>query len=243
MVTGVIIQARMQSQRLPGKVLMDLGGQPVLARVIQRSQVGRAREHVIVATSSLPADDGVAAYCAEQDVPCFRGSESDVLGRFVGAAALYGLDTIVRVTADNPLVGPDVIDDTLKAHAAGGGGVSSTFYSRTFPNGTVISVLDRVVLDHLASTATDPRVREHIIPNLDALKGLFPVNHVAARPEWTAFHLRYCLDEARDLELLRAMFATAGEAIMDFDTAQIIAFLRAHPEITAINRELGEAGY
>ncbi|MBT6511929.1 MAG: NTP transferase domain-containing protein, partial [Rhodospirillaceae bacterium] len=104
MTTVAIIQARMGSARLPGKVLMELAGRPVLAHVVGAAGKTAGVDKVVVATSLQAGDDALAAWCAERDVACFRGSESDVLDRFVGAAREYAADIVLRLTADCPLL-------------------------------------------------------------------------------------------------------------------------------------------
>src|ERR1035441_10338613 len=101
-----IIQARMASTRLPGKVLADIAGQPMVWQVAQRVRQAHSIDEVTVATSSLPADDPLAEFCAKQQLPCFRGSEEDVLDRFYQAARATEASIIVRITADCPLIDP-----------------------------------------------------------------------------------------------------------------------------------------
>ncbi len=110
-----IIQARYASTRLPGKVLLDIGGEPMLARVVERARRALTLDGVMVATSLDPADDAIAALCAQRGYPCYRGSLHDVLDRFYGAARLSGAKTIVRLTADCPVIDPEVIDLTVEA--------------------------------------------------------------------------------------------------------------------------------
>ena len=110
-----IIQARMASSRLPGKVLLDIGGQPMLARVVERVKRARTVERVVVATTTDPSDDPVERLCQERGYPCYRGSAQDVLDRYYQAARLFGAEIVVRITADCPAVDPGLIDETVKA--------------------------------------------------------------------------------------------------------------------------------
>ncbi len=113
--TIAIIQARMSSSRLPGKVLLDLGGQPMLARVVERARRAKLVNDVVVATTTDLSDDPIEALCAESGYPCSRGSLHDVLDRYYQAARTFGADVIVRITADCPVIDPDVVDRTIEA--------------------------------------------------------------------------------------------------------------------------------
>ncbi len=110
-----IIQGRMSSSRLPGKILLDIGGQPMLRRVYERVRRSHCLDQVVIATTDDPSDDGVERYCREQGLPCFRGSQYDVLDRFYQAARHYQAEVVVRVTADCPVIDPQVVDTTVSA--------------------------------------------------------------------------------------------------------------------------------
>ena len=116
MSTGVIIQARMGSARLPGKVLRQIGSLPLLGHVVGRLALSKHDIHVVVATSLLPQDDAIAAYCADIKVNCFRGSELDVLDRYYQCAKCHGFDHIIRLTADNPFTDIEELDRLIELH-------------------------------------------------------------------------------------------------------------------------------
>ena len=115
LLTVAIIQARMSSSRLPGKVLMDIGGYPMLGRVVDRARRAKSVDQVVVATTIDPADDAVANFCSQQGYAYYRGNQQDVLDRFYQAALVYHANVIVRLTADCPIIDPDVIDETVSA--------------------------------------------------------------------------------------------------------------------------------
>ena len=142
-----IVQARLGSTRLPGKVLRDLAGKPMLARVLERVRRAESVDETIVATSDLPGDDALAEWLTAGGHAFFRGSEQDVLARFAGAAAQAGADAIVRITADCPLIDPGVIDEVVAAFNAGQPGLayaSNVLPRRTFPRG-----LDKIGRAHV----------------------------------------------------------------------------------------------
>src|SRR5438477_2593497 len=130
-----IIQARMSSTRLPGKVLLDIAGQPMLWRVISRVCRTKTIEQIVVATSTAAADDAISAFCAERGIVCFRGSETDVLDRYYQAARSVQAKTIVRITADCPLLDPEVIDLTVSRFLEGSWDYVCNVNPPTFPDG------------------------------------------------------------------------------------------------------------
>ncbi len=136
-----ILQARMTSSRLPGKVMLDIAGQPMLWHVIQRASQAQLVDQVVVATTREPSDDVLAQYCQKLGLPCFRGSQADVLDRFYQAATQFHADVVIRLTADCPLLDPDLIDLTV-----------STFLGQSLPYGSSGTTLST---PH-DSPATDP---------------------------------------------------------------------------------------
>src|ERR1700691_2516384 len=130
-----IIQARMGSTRLPGKVLADICGRPMLRHVIERTRRSETLDEVIVATTEEPADDTIAAFCCEHCVSCFRGSEHDVLDRYYEAARRFAAEAIVRITSDCPLIDPEVIDNTARKFLLERPDYASNCLVRTYPRG------------------------------------------------------------------------------------------------------------
>lgn len=166
MKVALIVQARMGSSRLPGKVLMQAAGRSMLAHQIERLRTVRNANEIIVATTVEPADDAIAQACTEIGVACFRGSENDVLSRFVGAATQCKADVIVRLTADCPLIDPAVIESVIFCYLENPHErlyVSNTL-ERTFPRGMDTEVFSWALLDEAGWQATSTRDREHVTP-------------------------------------------------------------------------------
>jgi spore coat polysaccharide biosynthesis protein SpsF len=185
---AAIIQARMSSSRLPGKVLIDIQGQPMLARVVERVQRAGTVSETIVATTLEQADDPIANFCQAWGCSCFRGSLNDVLDRFYQAARQAGADILVRITADCPLVDPDLIDltvarlygfadtDALKAAGSTGRSLPVRFdfaanrlpppWGRTYPIGLDIEVCTFAALEQAWKEADSAYQREHVMPFL-----------------------------------------------------------------------------
>jgi spore coat polysaccharide biosynthesis protein SpsF len=157
--TVAIIQARMGSSRLPGKVLKTMGSRSVLGYLVDRISKARTVDHIIVATTTEPRDERIILECERHGVAYFRGSEADVLGRYVGAAAVTGADIVVRVTADNPFTDPDSIDRVVDTIAAGGWDYA---IESNLPAGTTGEALTRNALRFIDANADTPRWREHV---------------------------------------------------------------------------------
>lgn len=241
--TGAIIQARMGSTRLPGKSMRTIVGKPVLQHVVRRVRLSNVEERTYVATSNKSEDDVIADFCREMSIGVFRGSETNVLERFYLAAQQFDLSTVVRVTADNPLVGPDVIDFMVERHRQKDNHLTTGYHSRTFPNGTIVSVLDLEVLEYLYEESNDPSVREHIVTGLDLLSDRFKAEAVEAPTKWRRYDLRYCIDYEQDFNLVSHIIEHFSELGAVPSTTDIINYLDEHPEIKQLNRELAEQGY
>jgi spore coat polysaccharide biosynthesis protein SpsF len=240
---SAIIQARMGSSRLPGKSLRTLGSVPVLAHVISRTRAARLVDRTIVATSVSNADDPIAEFCERIGVPVFRGSEKDVLDRYACAAEAFELLNVVRITGDNPLVGSDVIDFMVEQHFKDESAFTSSYHSRSFSNGTIVSVLSTGVLKYLSKNVFDPEVREHIVTGYPYLKDKFRCNIVVAPPEWSRYDLRYCLDHKEDWDMLEAFINELSPLNRNPTTSEIIEFLDTHANIKRLNEVHARLGY
>lgn len=197
-----IIQARMSSTRLPGKVLLSLAGREVLAHVLERVAVCQTIDDVVVATSDQPSDDVLAQWCALRGVPVFRGSLDDVLDRYYQCAVQTRADAVVRITADCPALDPAIVDEVVCRFKAGN--FDLVYLGGEFPDGLDCAVFSFFALERAWREATLKSEREHV--------GLYVVNH----PNWFRLgsvekftgmaHHRWTLDEPRDLIFLQAVF-------------------------------------
>ncbi len=199
MKTVAIIQARMASQRLPGKALKYIGEREILDWVIHRVSMIRGVDEVVVATSDLDGDDIIAIFCAANDIPCFRGSADDVLERYYVAATNTQADIILRVTADCPLLCPELNSQILSGLRG-----SECWYASmpTDSNGFVQEAFRFDALRSAYIQAKTDDEREHVVPwMLDYLK-----THWVQEPEWLT-SLRCCVDTQGDLDFLREWYA------------------------------------
>ena len=158
---GAIIQARMSSERLPGKVLMPLNGRPVLAYVLERLQRARGLDEIVVATSSQRSDDPVADFCSQREVSVFRGGLEDVAGRFAGAAEQYGFDAFVRVSGDSPLLDQHLVERGVQLFRDGEAEIVSNVFPRRCPVGESVEVVSLAALRR-ALPAMGAKHREHV---------------------------------------------------------------------------------
>ena len=237
MKTVAIIQARMGSTRLPGKVLMDLSGRPMLARQLARLERCARLDDLVVATSTEVRDDPVAALARAEGVRCFRGSEDDVLSRYIGAAAEAGADAVVRITADCPLIDPEVTDrvvQDLLDHASTCDFCANTL-QRTYPAGLDVEAFFTDVLHRAGRLATRPDQREHVTVVMRARSAPFLCRNV--KDDVDNSDLRWVVDRQTDLDVVRAIYDGLALHSTLRPYREVVAFARAHPELAAINME------
>ncbi len=222
----------MGSTRLPGKVLMDLGGESALSRVVRR--LGRARllQQIVVATSVAPADDAIAAECERLQVPCFRGSEDDLLDRFYQTAQAWPSDALVRITADCPLIDPEVVDQAIEGFLKERADYASNSIQRAYPRGMDTEVFTVAALERCWREARDPHQREHVTPFFYEHPERFRILSIAAARDYCQYRLT--LDTADDLQLIRAVYASFdNQDTMGWQ--EVVGLLERRPELAALN--------
>ena len=226
-----IVQARMSSTRLPGKVLANIAGHPMLGHVLQRLRHARCVNQIVIATSSNPADDAIANFCELEHACCFRGSESDVLDRYYRAAQTCSADVVVRVTADCPLIDAAVVDKAVSCFLDGKYDYVSNAMRYTYPDGLDTEVFSSAALERAWREATKLSDREHVTPYLRA--GKFRVSNVE-NEEVIPANLRWTVDEPSDLEFVRRVFAAfAGSEY--FGMREVLNFLNQNAAVQALN--------
>lgn len=237
----IIIQARMGSSRLPGKVLAEIEGQPILDWVFYRCRRSVNAAGVILATTDMPADDPLESLARRRKVPVFRGSEHDVLRRYVEAAVAFRVDSVIRITADCPLIDPEIIDQAIDAYMA----VSADYlYIEGYPNGLGAAEVLSVAALHRAYRATKPSdiyYREHVMTYLTSNPGEFSLCIKKAPSNLFWPELRLCVDEPLDLELVRFVCRQFAPR-MDFTATEVISLLRARADMAAINASVVQKG-
>ncbi len=230
---SAIVQARMSSSRFSGKVLQPILGQPMLARQIERIRLSATIDQVTVATSTEFADDPIASACTEMNVPCFRGSLDDVLDRFYRAAELTAADVIVRLTADCPLLDPDVIDATVRLFLSGAYDYVSNSLVPTYPDGLDTEVFRRAALVQAHREATKASEREHVTSYIWGHPDKFRIGMLKNDRDLSAH--RWTVDHPEDFELVTRVFEVLYPKNPAFRTKDVLEYLSSHPEVLALN--------
>lgn len=230
-VTGVI-QARMASTRLPGKVLKELAGRTVLGWVIRAAQSSEALDEVVVATTSSRSDDPVVAEAARCGAAVHRGSVDDVLGRFVGVVREHPSDAVVRLTADCPLLDPSVIRAVARVgRVLEGIDYISTALPRTLPRGLDVELVTTAALVRADREADQPHHRTHVTSYLYSTPGAAQLLGLTFQPDRSRHRLT--LDTGDDWNVIRQIAAHFGDRPASLDA--VVAWLDENPEVAALN--------
>ena len=231
-----LIQARMKSSRLPGKIFMDLQGHKMLERVYTRTAQARCVSQVIVLTSSGSADDPVEALCQANGWLCHRGSEDDVLDRYYQAAARFGADPIVRITADCPLIDADIIDRAVYQYAS------------ELPQPDYVSNAGQIARSHEGwkwkscaltletawKEASEKIEREHLTLFIYRHPERFRISGFSHEKDLS--HMRWTVDTSEDMEFVRAVYLALDRD--DFHWGDVLDLLKKSPELSKINKHI-----
>jgi spore coat polysaccharide biosynthesis protein SpsF len=230
-----VVQARNGSERLPEKVLARLGDKPVIAHVLAALEAATTVDEVVLATTEAPVDDRLADVARELGFRVHRGSEEDVLGRFVDAVEGDPADVVLRQTGDNPLLDPGIVDTAVAEYLKGGCDYVSNNVERTWPRGMDVEVVSREALERSHREGQRPEDREHVTVYIRTHPELFRIRqvHAPARETWP--DLRLTLDTPADFELLTRVFGELYEPGRIIHAGAVIDWFRAHPDVAAIN--------
>lgn len=232
------IEARMTSSRLPGKVLMDAAGKPMLQHMIERLQKVPSLDGVVVATTVNATDDPVVELAEQLGVGCFRGSEDDVLKRVLDAARAHEVDVIVETTGDCPLIDPELVEACIQGYLAAGVDYVSNVLERTYPRGMDTQVFATDVLADVAARTDDPEDHEHVSLFIYRNPELYSLKNMPGGPELSDPELGLTLDTPEDFELIKRIFEVLYPVDPDFRLADILALLKRDPELARINRHI-----
>lgn len=234
MKTIIIIQARMGSSRLPGKILMPVGNTDNLTYVIERCKRIQGVDEIVVATSTLPQDDVVETWCGEHDVACYRGSEEDVLDRYIQAAKPYDPDYVIRVTADCPFVDYEMASDMVALMQQKQ--VDIIDVAGELPRGLAVEVVSYKALQYIDRQGREERHREHVTFYAYEFKGEFARCSYEAPRNRQHPELRITLDTAEDYALIVQVAKHFDDVRVS--SVDVIKYLLDHPEIACLNAHI-----
>tara|TARA_Y100001970_G_C14255143_1_gene874790 strand:+ start:6097 stop:6852 length:756 start_codon:yes stop_codon:yes gene_type:complete len=228
-----ILQARMGSSRLPGKVMMSILGKPMLELQIERITRANLIDKLVIATTLNSLDDVIEQLCISLDIECFRGSEEDLLDRYYKSAKLFEADYIVRLTGDDPLTDPNLIDDMISKMKSGNfDAVTNTIYP-TYPEGLDLSVLTFNALSRAWSEADLQSQREHVTPYIFDNSAEFRTFHYKQNVDKSS--LRWTVDYKEDLIFIEEIYKDLYPSNKVFSTDDVYRLLEKEPSLVKIN--------
>jgi spore coat polysaccharide biosynthesis protein SpsF len=231
---GIIIQARMASTRLPGKVMLPLAGKPVLQHIIERLKQCQEVKTIVLATTRRKDDDVLVKTAKDNSIIAFRGSENDVLSRYYYAAKENKLDVIVRITADTPIIDPDVLDKMLLNF---NDLLNVDYYSnvmrRTFPRGLDVEIITFSALKRACMSADKDYQKEHVAPYIREHPEIFMINDYYILEDNSRYRL--CLDTPEDYELLKIVYERLYPIKPNFRLNDLLRLLKEDESLSLIN--------
>lgn len=241
---AAIVQARLSSSRLPGKVLKELPigcSTTVLERVINRLKQSTKLDEIIIATTTETDDDKLIPVAEKAGIKYFRGSKEDVLSRYYFASRENDIDVIVRITGDCPCIDPVLIDSMIERHLETGADFTSSILTRTFPHGLDTEIMSFKAMEKAHLQATQPFEREHVCPYIyKSSPEVFTITPFRAPPELCAPDIRITLDTEEDYALLCQVFDSLGVENDTFSAKDIISLFREKPWLKLINRKVAQ---
>ena len=234
MKTVAIVQARMGSSRLPGKVMRSVGGRPMIDLILARLSLARSVDRIVLATSTGVENDPLAAHVRGLDFAVCRGSEDDVLDRYYQAARAHAADVVVRITGDCPFVDPELVDEIVADFHDSGFDYASNVAPPTYPDGLDVEVFSFAALERAWREAADKHDREHVTPYLRG-SDRFRTSNFALSEDYSTE--RWTVDEAPDLAVVEAIVGYFHPR-RDFGWREIIALKAAKPELFTANHRL-----
>ncbi len=245
-----IVQARMESTRLPGKVLKLILGRPMLEHIVQRLHWVPGVSEVVVATSDQPGDEPIRSFCRKGGIAWFAGSQSDVLDRFYQASVQYEGDPLIRITGDCPLVDPEVVGRLLQLYQTGNydhvgvaTGAGAVFLDGgRFPDGLDAECFSFAALQRAWREAIEPTDREHVTPYIWRVRDRFRLGWLRADKDYS--HLRWTVDNEADLQLVSRVYEALYREDRPFLMSDILHYFTNHPELAEVNKHfVGQEGY
>ncbi|NDF25244.1 MAG: acylneuraminate cytidylyltransferase [Thaumarchaeota archaeon] len=237
MIAG-IIQARLGSSRLPGKIMLQACGKSMLELMIERVQRSKKLDKIIIATSTNAQDDEIVEFCAKAKIDYYRGSEHDLLSRYKEAADKFDVDLIVRLTSDTPIIDAKTIDDTVEAYVKNNYDFVSNCYPmpRTYPDGTNVEVFSHQLLNEVDREAKKPSEREHVTFFMWMHPERYKIFRVDYKKDISKYRLN--LDYNEDYTVLKTIFENLYPKNQNFSIEDALKWLDEHPDIYKINSNI-----
>ncbi|MCU0734069.1 MAG: glycosyltransferase family protein [Methylotetracoccus sp.] len=237
----IVVQARLGSTRLPGKVLRDLGGKPMLLRMLERLYAVKSPATVVVATTTDPQDERIETLCRASGVEVFRGHPTDLLDRHYQAAVAFGAEAVAKIPSDCPLIDPAAVDNVLARFAQGDCDYASNLHPASWPDGNDVEVMRVTALQTAWREARLPMEREHTTPFIWERPERFRLANVAWGGEAPngdrdcSMSHRWTVDYQEDYAAIRAIFEALHPRNPLFGVEDILRLLARKPEVAAIN--------
>jgi spore coat polysaccharide biosynthesis protein SpsF len=236
----IVVQARMSSSRLPGKVLMPILGKSLLYRMIERVQMTRHKVTVVIATSTDSKDDVIEQEAMAIGIPCYRGSLDNCLDRHYQAGKLYDADTVIKIPSDCPLIDPLIIDEVLDFYVnhAGEYDFVSNLHPATFPDGNDVEIMTMHCLEKTWKEASRPLELEHTTPYIWENPDKFRIANITwnTGKDYSMSH-RFTIDYPEDYNFIKRVFEELYPAKVNFSCADILNLLEAQPQIYELNAD------
>ena len=239
MKTSIIVQARMGSSRLPGKVLKEINGITLLEFLLKQISYCKSIDEIIVATTTEKIDDVIFNKCKDLNVTVFRGSELNVLDRYYQCAKKFNFPIIVRITSDNPLIDPKIVDDVISKFINSKCDYISTEYPKTYPLGFAVEIFNFISIEKTWKEAKLPSEREHVTPYLLKNKNLF--KHYNFSHDRNLSHIRCTVDTEDDFKLIEKIISKIDVRPIHLDN--ILELILNEPNLLEINKHIKHDGY
>ena len=226
----------MSSSRLPGKMLLDRYGKPVIQRVVERLQRSKLVNDIVIATSTNKKDDVIESWALLNNIACYRGSEKNVLQRVIDAHIMMNSEIVVEVSGDTPLLDPSVIDLGIKTFYRHNYDVVSNTWCQSYPQGIDVQVFRRKTLQEIPQSNVDISIKEHVSLYFYENPHIYKIFHLKAPPKWNLPEQRLQLDYNEDLKLIRRIYESLEPKYgHSFGIDEVIKLFSSMPELKLIN--------
>lgn len=233
---NIIVQARMGSTRLPGKILLPIMQRPMLSYLIERLRRFEIKNTLIIATTAKKEDDAIASFCKKENVNCYRGNEDDVLDRYYKTCLEFPSDLIFRITSDCPLLDPSILEKAYKTFAKAQADYVTNTLNRTYPRGMDVELFTFSCLEKTFNEATSAHEHEHVTPFIYSNPNRFKLQNFEMTPDFSSNRLT--VDTVEDFELIEKIFEELYPRKNNFTLDDILITLQHHPDWRLINAHI-----